>query len=347
MCASVRSPRLQMRYILYAISIAAPAMLIGPVYPAPSQPDGFAAQGRVEGASQPIDLGFTISGRVATLNAQEGAPIRKGEALASLECAVEQAQWRAAEAEFESQNEAYRRARRGARNEERDIAMAREHAARAELTDAEGDHSRIENLVNRGNAASRRDLDQATSRMEIARAELVVATRTAALTNAKLLPEEDARWKAQVRNAQEQVRAIAARLEQCTIRAPIDGVLLRRHVLVGEVVSEFAPRPALTVADVSRIRIRTELDERDALRVSIGRLAEVSIPTDVGQKYSGRVSWISPIMGRKTVRGTDGREKSDRDIREVLVDLGSPEPSLPIGIRVVVQFSGEHALSRP
>lgn len=115
---------------------------------------------------------------------------------------------------------------------------------------------------------------------------------------------------------------------------------LRRHVLPGDVVSVLVQSPALTVVDTSQLRVRAELGERDALSVRVGEEAEVALPGAPSDIYLGTVTWISQIMGRKSVRSTDIAEKSDRDVREALVTLATDPPALPIDLRVVVRFSG-------
>ncbi len=68
--------------------------------------------------------------------------------------------------------------------------------------------------------------------------------------------------------------ALAALLEKSRIRAPLTGVVLRLEAKVGEIV---APSPELALAvigDTAHLRVRTEVDERDAGKVRIGQFAD-------------------------------------------------------------------------
>jgi hypothetical protein len=57
-----------------------------------------------------------------------------------------------------------------------------------------------------------------------------------------------------------------------------------------------------------------------------------------GKKLNGTVSSISAVMGRKSVYTDDPSDKIDRDVLEAVIDLTHDAQSLPIGLRVTVQF---------
>ena len=82
----------------------------------------------------------------------------------------------------------------------------------------------------------------------------------------------------------------------------------------GELVPVLTPRPLVTMADLSRYRVRAEIDERDVGKVTVGQAALVTADAFGEQRISGNVSEIRHIMGRKEVRTGDPAEKSDRDI---------------------------------
>ncbi len=106
----------------------------------------------------------------------------------------------------------------------------------------------------------------------------------------------------------------------------------------GETVSTVFPRPIVTMANTSELRVRAEVDERDIGRVSLGQRVKVLSDAFPDKTIEGRVSRIEELMGRKKVRTGDPGEKSDRDVLEVLIDLQGKEKALVIGLRVTVQF---------
>jgi HlyD family secretion protein len=103
-------------------------------------------------------------------------------------------------------------------------------------------------------------------------------------------------------------------------------------------VSTVFPKPIVTMADASALRVRAEVDERDIGRVSIGGAARILSDAFPGRVFEGKVSRMEGLMGRKKVRTGDPAEKSDRDVLEALVDLQTGDNPLVIGLRVTVQF---------
>lgn len=131
---------------------------------------------------------------------------------------------------------------------------------------------------------------------------------------------------------------LAARAGKCVIRAPQAGRVLRVHLLPGETVSTVTPRPVISLADLSRLRVRAEVDERDLGRLRIGQTVAVSAEAFPERQFGGRVVSFGARMGRKQVRTGDPAEKSDRDVPEVLIDLNERDERLVVGLRTSVRF---------
>ncbi|MDB5967920.1 MAG: secretion protein HlyD family protein [Hydrocarboniphaga sp.] len=114
--------------------------------------------------------------------------------------------------------------------------------------------------------------------------------------------------------------------------------MLRIHVHAGEAVSETFPAAVMDLADLSRLRVRAEIDERDVARIAIGARADIRVDRGDGSLTSagsGSVTWLSPDMGRKKVINTDPSSRRDTDVRETLIDLDvGPQSHLPLGLRV-------------
>jgi HlyD family secretion protein len=70
------------------------------------------------------------------------------------------------------------------------------------------------------------------------------------------------------------------------------------------------PKPIVTMADASALRVRAEVDERDIGRVSIGGTARIISDAFPGKIIEGKVSRMEGLMGRKKVRTGDPAEKS-------------------------------------
>lgn len=82
-----------------------------------------------------------------------------------------------------------------------------------------------------------------------------------------------------------------ARLRQSELRAPTDGVLLRREVEAGDVLT--AGKAALLFASAGRQRVLLDLDERDVGRLAVGQQAAVLADAYARQPLAARVSRVA------------------------------------------------------
>jgi len=119
--------------------------------------------------------------------------------------------------------------------------------------------------------------------------------RSKSLVEKKRISEtefEGAQLAAQQAEAGEQAAGAALdlakkSLEDCEIRAPFAG---RVALMVPEVGEQIAPGPPLvSVVDLSSVRIRTGVSERDAMRIREGMKVDVFIPALNDERFEGEV----------------------------------------------------------
>src|SRR5262249_31531309 len=127
------------------------------------------------------------------------------------------------------------------------------------------------------------------------------------------------------------LREAQAMLHKTILRAPISGVVLRKHLRAGEAVAPGIP--VVTVADTSRLRVRAEVDEIDVGRVRQGQRGYVTAAAYRGRKFEGSVVRVGQMLGRKNFRTGDPNERVDTKVLEVLIELHG-RPPLPVGLRV-------------
>ncbi len=254
----------------------------------------FASPGRVEGLSETTEVAAAADGVLKAIYVKEHQFVTKGTLMGEIACDDLNAMLQTAFAEAEGVRQARARLLRGARDEEKRVAVAD--------------------------------------------ADLQAAVRTEEWLAAPPLQEEKARADAEVLAAEGRVRTARERIKKCAIVAPIAGTVLRVYARAGESFSTVTPRPLFALADASGRRVKAEVDERDLGKVVIGQ--KVILQTDGlgGKKFTGTVASISSVMGRKSVYTGDPSDKLDRDVLEVEIDLTGDPRSLPIGLRVTVQF---------
>jgi HlyD family secretion protein len=306
-----------------------------------NSPVVLASPGRVEGRSDTIEVGAAIDGVVTAVHVKEGQTVTRDAPLAEIGCPDLRATLQTVLSEVESAKQVRARLVRGSRDEERLASEQRTLAAKAVLEQAAVHLRRTKELVQAG-AAARSLLDEAQRDFEVAEARLRESVRQEELIKAPPVQEDLAKADADVQVSENRVRSVNEQLSKCSVKSPISGTILRVLLRPGESFSTITPKPLFTMSDLSGRRVRAEVDEKDITKVSLGQTVEVTTDAHSGRKFTGVVSKLASTMGRKRILSGDPAEKSDRDVLEVMVDLGEAGNQLPLGLRVVVHFTASH-----
>jgi Cu(I)/Ag(I) efflux system membrane fusion protein len=136
-------------------------------------------------------------------------------------------------------------------------------------------------------------------------------------------------------------------LRTVTLTAPASGFVLDKKVVEGQSIQ--AGTELYTIADLSDVWVEAQLREEDAGRVGVGATATLQFTSYPGQPFSGRVTYIDPMLGeqartvkaRITVLNTDARLKPGMYATVVL--NSSAQSALTVPRSAVVQ-TGERAL---
>jgi len=308
-----------------------------------------AGPGRVEPSSEDIKIGSELSGRLKTVNVEEGDSIHRGQVLAELENADYRAQVVSARANVAGKEAALRKVINGARRQERAEAWSSVNEAKAVVEDAKSELHRRQELFAAG-VVSREELDRYAREADVAKAKYDVAVQQHALVDDRAREEDQSLAEADLKLAHAQLEEAQAVYEKTFIRSSIDGTVLRKHHRAGESVSNSAtsPDPILTIGDRKTLRVRVDVDETDVSKVSVGQRAYVTADAFGKQKFWGHVVRVGQQLGPKNVHTDEPTEKVDTKILETLVEL-DPGARLPDGLRVdafILPGSGEVADNR-
>jgi multidrug resistance efflux pump len=286
-----------------------------------------AAPGRIEGSGDAVSIGASITGIVETVTVRQGDQVSAGDLLVRIACHDIKAQLAARVAEHEAAEAFHRKLVNGARPEDIDIAQAELKLAEARLSEAQVRVTRSATLFERSAVSqATRDVDERDVRVAAAQLDAARLRLRLAEANAKMLA------------ASHQIEVTKSELSKCEVRSPVAGIVLRKHVSEGELVSLFYPRPLVTISEIRKYRVRAEVDEHDVPRIRRGQHAEIVVNASDRNRLRGQVASIAPVMGRRQILTSDPADKSDRDVMEVIVDLESKPEHLPIGLRVSVIF---------
>ena len=175
-------------------------------------------------------------------------------------------------------------ARVGAARAAEQRTRAESDRARAQLELARSEHTRIRRLAE-GGVASQADLDRTKQNLESAQSTLAAAERAAAgamqdlrAAQARALDVESGQTR-------------GGRLENLTLRSPIDGVVLRRLRESEAVVP--AGEPLLEVGDPANLEIVADYLSADAVQMKPGMQVEIERWGGEGP-LSGRVRRVEP-----------------------------------------------------
>ena len=213
------------------------------------------------------DVGVKTGGRLAHLKFEEGTRVRKGEVIAEIE-----------HADIEAQLEASRRL-----------------VAEAEAQLVQAVASRDEDLrsLERQRALAR---DGITTDQALTGAQAAAAVSTARVTSAE----------AAIASARARVKVTEEAIENTNVRAPFDGVVIKKRAEVGETVSPFgvagqATREGgaiATIADLAELEVQTEVSENSVAKLVPEMPAEVRLQAYQDQVYTGRLRQIFPSADR-------------------------------------------------
>ncbi|MCL4764893.1 MAG: efflux RND transporter periplasmic adaptor subunit [Hyphomicrobiaceae bacterium] len=294
------------------------------------------APGRVEPRGGEVRLSAQAPGRVVEVLARVNDRVQAGDLLVRLDEEEARARLAAAEAE-----EAVRRRERDAetvgkpaqdrRAAEDALASAQRslHAARVDLDRllaARRRNAATPDEVVRARAA----LDAAEERADQERSDL----RRAAAASGMPLPT---RPESALAQARAEVLLAEIAFERTRIRAPIDAGVLQVNVKAGELLTPSPELVAMTLGDVTALRVRAEVEERDIGKIRAGQRVVVRSDAFPGRDFEGRVASTAAYVGPPRLGSRGPRKPTDVDILEVLIDLDGRPPLLP-GMRTDVFF---------
>jgi len=191
-------------------------------------------------------------------------------------------------------------------------------AAKVRLTNAESQYERGNELHKNGNISDKEfeDIEE-----NFAQAKSTLVRTEVTFENAKIA------------------------LDDTVVRSPVSGTIISRPVEVGQVIS--SPTSAvgggtllMTMADLSKVRVRALVDEIDVGKVTIGQSVSIKVAAYRDKEFYGVVAKIEPLA----------RIEQNVTTFPVLIDINNDENLLLLGMNtdVVIEILNEEvSLSVP
>jgi len=216
-----------------------------------------------------VQVGSQISGQIEELFVDFNSPVTAGQLIARLDPETHRHRVRQAEADLEAARASMA------------VQEAEHQRARVNLIEAQRDAGRKRSLVDR-NFLSPAELDKASTLLEAAAAqERAVAAQVR--HSAALMRQREAQLA--------QARVDLSRTE---IRAPIDGIVIKRSVQPGQTVAASLQAPELFVIarNLAEMQVETAIGEADVGRLHVGQAASFTVDAFPGRQFQGKVKQV-------------------------------------------------------
>lgn len=218
-------------------------------------------------ARRSSDVGVKIGGRLQSLAFEEGTRVRAGQVIARIEHADLDAQLLASS------------------------AAAAE--AQTQLAQYVASHEEDVRQLERQRALSKDGITTAQALTSAEAAAQVSAARVKAA-------------EAAIVSAKARIRVTEEAIENTNIRAPFDGIVIKKRAEVGETVSPFgvagqASREGgaiATIADLNELEVQTEVGETNVAKIRRAMPAAVKLQAYATREFTGRVREIFPSADR-------------------------------------------------
>lgn len=247
-----------------------------------------------------INVSPKSSGRLKSLLVKEGQTVRTGQILAYMDESNTIGQVTQADGQLAAAQASLELLRAG--NRSQDIAQAQANLANTQsiLEQSEIVYRQNQQLYKEGAIASR-DLDASRTTMEANRAKVTQAKEALSLQQAGSRPEDINRAEAQVVAAAGTLQSVQSQLEDTVIRAPFDGVVVRKYADPGAFVTPTTSGSAVSSATASSIlalasnnQVVANVAEANIAQIAVGQEVSFQVDAYPNKKFSGRVVSISP-----------------------------------------------------
>lgn len=179
---------------------------------------------------------------------------------------------------------------------------------------------------------ARADLDRAkanaivddTKRQQYLSALQDVRDAEVALKDIEALQQQKIGSEASVAQIRSSLNDSLRLLGETEVRAPIDGIVTKRSVQVGELVnalSSFSPgTPIVKIEDRSQMLVRLQINEIDVALLKPGMKAEVTVDALPDSKFNGRITKIAPAQIESPAGGAGAADPVVKYEVEVTLD---------------------------
>ncbi|WP_082018640.1 efflux RND transporter periplasmic adaptor subunit [Pedobacter kyungheensis] len=243
------------------------------------------ASGKIQPETE-VKLSSEVSGEVVELKVKEGDIVKAGQLLCKVRPDVLQSGYERTVATFNAQKAS--------------VAAAQQQLAQnqANFVNAEATYKRNVELFNK-KVISASEFDSAKAAFLTAKANLASAKEN--VTGARFTLEQTGA----------NVKEAGANLAKTTIYAPVDGVVSKLSIELGDRIlgtSQMAGTEIMRISNLSSMEVNVDVNENDITRVKVGDKASIEVDAFSDKKFRGVVTEIassSTAVGTTTSTSVD------------------------------------------
>lgn len=140
--------------------------------------------------------------------------------------------------------------------------------------------------------------------------------------------------EADLKRAEAALAEVRSNLEEATIKAPSDGIIVTKYVEEGEMIA--AGMPLFTIQQPGKNWVNVKVKETQVGQIKEGQKVKVTSPNFPGKTFDGQVESIRQKPDYATQRAAN--ERGDKDIVAYNVKVRLDNPELKAGMSVTVDF---------
>jgi HlyD family secretion protein len=285
------------------------------------------------GLVEPVDNHqFTspIATTVKNIYVRQGDQVKAGQLIMQLDDVNARARVASAESALQSAKATYEATQQGGSLQEQQSLTSNLSRSRLDLAEAQRELAALQKLQTTG-AASASEVAAAQQRVAIDQDSLnALQTRQ----QTRYSPTEMARSRSAVDDAQANLTAARAVLDQTSLRAPIDGTVY--SIDVGR--SDFVEQGKLLfqMADLKQVRVRAYFDEPDLGNLAVGQPITIVWDGKLGKEWHGHIvrlastiiTYNTRTVGEVMVAIDDGDDGLLPDTHVTVTVTTSSEPNI-------------------
>ncbi len=275
-----------------------------------------------------VDIRTEASGRILTLNYDEGDWVKKGDILAGLDHEKRDIELSQANAQLAGAEAKLAMLIKGLRDKEVERARETLLEAKVQSKDSKREFKRIQKLYDEGvvDLGSR---DKAEAAYETAQKRYEIAGKNYEIAVEGSRKEEIQAGEAVKDAADAQVKLIERQIEDATVEIPIDGVISERYVELGEFVS--VGSLIATVIDLKHVWIMAYVSEKNLGKVTLGQQGKIFVDSFPDKEFTGKVTYISP-EAEFTPKNIQTKEERVKLVFGIKIEVENPEQELKPGM---------------